>query len=222
MEDMDFGRCYAIEFDNGTVKLGKTTAIVKRLNKHKSDAGKFGVSIVSMIFTDVIPMHSDMERKILSDACSICSPTKSNEYFNGINIYDCMGFFHSYGVNYMRTSSIPKIDNNNSLLVSVDLLPDCNLYDAGFDFIDTGSDANDERSVGEITRDRIINSIVVSGIELAPSVIVQRCTSKRLGIDKQQVLSSIKEMCDEGIILPIKMKHAKTGFESERYAVKKG
>ena len=48
MKEHDFGYCYAIEFNNGTVKIGKSVNIIKRLSEHRSSARKFCVDIVDI------------------------------------------------------------------------------------------------------------------------------------------------------------------------------
>lgn len=216
MEDMDFGRCYAIEFDNGTVKIGKTTNIVDRIRNHKGNAARFNVGIVSMIFTDVIPFHGDMERKVLSDACSICDLTKSNEYFNGITIHDCMGFFHSYGVNYIRTSTIPKITESGHLLVTISSSPDAAIHaipDREKIEVDSVKEFDD------IVMNRIRDVFDRSKVPLSPSVIVQRCVLKKYNITEKNVKDCIKLMMDTGTIRESIVVHAKTHRESVRYTL---
>jgi len=224
MKNNDFGYCYAIEFDNGTIKIGKSTSILKRLMEHKRAAGKFNVEIVDILFTDLIPYHSDMEKKLLSDACSICDPTKSNEYFNGLSIYDCIGMFHNYGVNYIRTKEIPKLDDNGNIVVLISRIPDKKIFDgldcdfSSFDKDNQIDDINDEpKDKTEITKTRIIEMLKRSKSELAPSVICQRCASKKYDIRKSDIMNAINEMSQSGELLHINIVHGKNLLSYPKY-----
>lgn len=79
------GYIYVLAFDNGTVKVGRTQNTDQRLNSHKSDAGKFGVTL-----TDhwVSPPHTEWMRnedELKKIAAGLGGTVRRKEYFSGVD-----------------------------------------------------------------------------------------------------------------------------------------
>lgn len=81
---MSAGYVYVLAFTNGTVKVGRTQDTGKRLNAHKSDARKFGLTVtdewVSPLHTEWLENEADL--KVL--AASLGGTPLRQEYFKGV------------------------------------------------------------------------------------------------------------------------------------------
>ena len=82
---MNAGYVYVLAFDNGTVKVGRTQNTSQRLSAHKSEAGKFGVTL-----TDhwVSPPHTEWMRnedKLKAIAAGLGGTVHRREYFRGVD-----------------------------------------------------------------------------------------------------------------------------------------
>ena len=219
MKEHDFGYCYAIEFNNGTVKIGKSVNIIKRLSEHRSSARKFCVDIVDIIFTDVIPLHSDMERELLTSATLLCEPNGPTEYFNGITIYDCMNIFNGAGVNFIRTTKIPTIGKDGDILVSIKSTPEMIAYKEVCDDVKTPGKKNEatKKSKDIVTVERVISILTKKKKPTPPSVIRQCCKSKKLDISDLDTDAAISKLLTDGTIKLNVVIHGKTKAEHTRY-----
>jgi hypothetical protein len=180
--------------------------LISRLSDHKSSAKKFDISIVRMIFTECVDKHSFLEKGLLKFASSICREVNANEYFIGINLYDIESYLMNNGISFARSYSIPKLSEDGLLVVTMDQSFSMNKKSI-------------TRQFTEITDRRVINLFRKRKCELQPSVVVQVCKSSRLGISRDEILSSIKKLTEVGFLRESIVKHGKTGIESKRYSL---
>ncbi len=211
------GHCYAIEFDNGTVKIGKTINPSARFNAHRTSAKKFGVSVVKAIISMSIPFHDEMEEKLLSDASSICTITNSKEYFSGITIDDCCELFRRNGVGYVKVFDIVKTDKYGRIMMYVDLEQEIsNEY-----LINKKEECNkkSESTPLGVCKSKIIKFLLNSDESLSPSVIAQRVRSRYQNIDDSVINQAMLDLTMEGILSSEMIEHAKTKLKSKRYFI---
>jgi len=206
MKENDTGYCYAIEFSNGTVKVGRTKNLVSRLTDHKKTAKKFDIDIVRMIFTECVDKHSFLEKRLLGFASSICREINANEYFIGVNLQDIEDYLMKSGIYFARSYSIPRFSEDGLLVVTMDQHFSIEKKSITIQF-------------ESITDRRILNLFRKRKCELQPSVVVQVCKSSRLGISRDEILSSMTNLTESGVLRESIVKHGKTGIESKRYSL---
>lgn len=204
MEDKDIGHCYAIEFDNGTVKIGRTTNIIRRLSQHRSSATRFCVDIQKIVITEAVTNHKALEKTLLDFACSLKGSSSKGEYFNGLSIIELQSKLKKLHVSFVVTESIPTSDSEGRLIVKLDKSFDkCDFYG--------------EFSSRSVVEERVISAIRENKLGLPPSVICQRAVSKKLFISREDVMCAIKNMEENGTLISSVLIHNKTKIESTRY-----
>jgi hypothetical protein len=82
---MNAGYIYVIAFDNGTVKVGRTGDKKVRLNAHKSDARRYGLTVTN---SWVSPLHTEWhanEDALKKIAAGLGGTPLKAEYFSGVS-----------------------------------------------------------------------------------------------------------------------------------------
>jgi hypothetical protein len=77
------GYVYVLAFDGGTVKVGRTQDTGKRLNAHKSDAGKFGLTVTDHWLSPPHTEWRENEETLKKIAASLGGTAHRKEYFSG-------------------------------------------------------------------------------------------------------------------------------------------
>lgn len=80
---MNAGHVYALAFDSGGVKVGRTQNIKRRLNQHRCDARRFGLTVTDEWAS---PLHLEWytnEDTLKRLAAKLGGAPLSPEYFNG-------------------------------------------------------------------------------------------------------------------------------------------
>lgn len=89
------GYVYAVEFSDGTVKVGKARNLQVRLANHRQDAEKFKLSIAQWWGSPLHRGYADTEKKLIAFASSVGDIHGGREYFTGVSFSRVVEFASS-------------------------------------------------------------------------------------------------------------------------------
>jgi hypothetical protein len=72
---------YIVQFDTGSIKVGRTANPVARLKAHAAAARTQGVQVTAQWVSQAVPAAPDMERKLLGFCSSRYASLNGGEYF---------------------------------------------------------------------------------------------------------------------------------------------
>jgi hypothetical protein len=84
---LEGSRLYAVEFSNGTVKVGRTQHAARRLRNHHRAGSQFGIRVIGMWVSEDLGGHyATAERALIARLRDHAPIVRGNEYFAGISV----------------------------------------------------------------------------------------------------------------------------------------
>lgn len=108
---ISFGHIYAIEFSDGSVKVGRTKKLNQRMAEHSSFAQKAGLKIIERVNSVLIPNYEAAENHMIRLCRQLCKDSRSSEHFTGVEFAEVKKFINSFS--FLSKSEVEEINFHN-------------------------------------------------------------------------------------------------------------
>lgn len=86
------GHLYVVAMSNGLTKVGRSSDPSKRVNEHRVEAARYGVTLTNSWTSDYFPDMATAENELIEYAAEQGNPGAGNEYFTDLDFAQSVEF----------------------------------------------------------------------------------------------------------------------------------
>lgn len=86
------GHIYIIQFSTGSVKVGKTADLRRRIGEHRRASHPFGAAMTTIWYSRPFEDWHAVERRLIARATETCATRRRHEYFTGVSVEELADF----------------------------------------------------------------------------------------------------------------------------------
>lgn len=122
------GFVYAVEFSNGTVKVGKTSDVASRIYSHQHHARAVGVDVMMIVISTEVENENSAEKIILEGMKKI-REIHSREYFKNASASDVTSIMKERNIPYILCRQVKKVTHKGVSSYMAEIIPSGNISD---------------------------------------------------------------------------------------------